>query len=356
MDSVDTFRQRLNWTRTWLSNFSRPTLANDTDNILQQEDECGEPAVLSVPCSALSSGFPLIDNDLSVGPIGNPADDVISLSSQDPATDCDDCSKKRSSAAPRPLIWCWVCQASHTATHRPIQWCWICQHCHGPNGKQIIWYPGDEHVDQDDSTPMTTTEGIDYELAGRQDDNTFRDLRSATKARKRKQFERSKYYGYKHVKPGQVNALHHTFEDEFTCCRTLCDCCEVASPPLTTMSKKQLYIEAQQWPRPPVYHRRSLEKEYYSWSLAFDRRQALWKHSDFRMAQAHEGRFDDVCSEGENSEIDCHEEWCDNQIDQRLYDYCDTCDVEWGRCRNYHIVEVDNVDEIVFETNRSRKA
>nr|POE65026.1 hypothetical protein CFP56_34694 [Quercus suber] len=100
---------------------------------------------------------------------------------------------------------------------------------------------------------------INHELCGRADTNhTFRDLRSAAIARRRDRSDREKYYNYRGVNRGQLSRLHFRYDaishnpnhGPIAVIRSLLPDCMVEP-----MSKRQFYQEAQQYPRPPTYHR-----------------------------------------------------------------------------------------------------
>lgn len=87
------------------------------------------------------------------------------------------------------------------------------------------------------------------------------DFRAHSVQAKRRKARVEKYYNFRHVKPGQLNSPHY---------------CIIASPgkiwynepisedtPIKIWNKQRLYLEAQQWPRPPKVrhaHKDKLDK------------------------------------------------------------------------------------------------
>jgi hypothetical protein len=94
------------------------------------------------------------------------------------------------------------------------------------------------------------------DLCGRGDYNhTFQDLRSASQAIKRDKTTRQKYYNFKYVKLGDIEALNcesGALLDNDREKSTVGD--------QSTITKSQLYRQAQLPPRPPKYHRRHIDK------------------------------------------------------------------------------------------------
>lgn len=97
---------------------------------------------------------------------------------------------------------------------------------------------------------MSAQCAIDYELAGRLPSQTFQDLRSASKARRRHRANLEKYYSYRHVNAGQLGRAHHQLPTSIFEPQPL-----PSDAPTATMTKQTLYREAQRYPRPPTYHR-----------------------------------------------------------------------------------------------------
>ena len=113
------------------------------------------------------------------------------------------------------------------------------------------------------------------ELSGRGDHNhIFEDLRSASQADKRDKTTRQKYYNFRYVKPGDFDALQRQFDDMSGAeRRTLSDGDQ------HTMTKSELYRQAQLPPRPPKYHRRHIDKIRGTLSQRVDVRRENRKHS-----------------------------------------------------------------------------
>ncbi|KAK4610607.1 hypothetical protein CLAFUW4_14162 [Fulvia fulva] len=136
-------------------------------------------------------------------------------------------------------------------------------------------------------------------MAGRAVENTFRDLRSASKARKRKRKASRKYYGWKYIKTGQLNAPHLDMEhhDAF---RPLWESALPAEAETITMTKAVMYRQAQRWPRPPTYHRQSKEKEIWPWSFRIERRRELQKHPNVDFKDPWTVYYDSLFSESDS--------------------------------------------------------
>ena len=123
-------------------------------------------------------------------------------------------------------------------------------------------------IDEDFPSSNTATA---YSLAGRGDaSHTFRDLRSAGRARRRLYKEREKYYGYRGVNRGQLGQQHYTPDFcLFSCCGPNTHGHGYANPlpesNKTKMTKRLLYRDAQEYPRPPTYHRSNPHEKDSSW-------------------------------------------------------------------------------------------
>ncbi|KAK5722568.1 hypothetical protein LTR15_005799 [Elasticomyces elasticus] len=115
--------------------------------------------------------------------------------------------------------------------------------------------------------PESHYNAANYALAGREPGNTFRDVRSAARGRKRQRDRLSKYYSFKHVNPGQLGADHQVLSG-LNCkgCNTWPDHMNGHGAPdafevrVYRMTRKVLYDEAQCYPRPPTLHKRSADK------------------------------------------------------------------------------------------------
>ncbi|KAK5681225.1 hypothetical protein LTS10_006987 [Elasticomyces elasticus] len=115
--------------------------------------------------------------------------------------------------------------------------------------------------------PESKYNAANYALAGREPGNSFRDVRSAARGRKRHRDRLSKYYSFKHVNPGQLGADHQELGG-LNCkgCNTWPDHMNGHAAPdvfevrVLRMTRKALYDEAQCYPRPPVLHKRSADK------------------------------------------------------------------------------------------------
>lgn len=96
-----------------------------------------------------------------------------------------------------------------------------------------------------------------YDLAGRDPSNTFRDLRSTSRAHRRHRREMDQYWHYRTVKTGQVGLSHIEDLALRAFCRhrqsTLPISADGDQPVI--MTRTELWREAQRW-RPPRPHRR----------------------------------------------------------------------------------------------------
>ncbi|KAK5731808.1 hypothetical protein LTR17_011020 [Elasticomyces elasticus] len=115
--------------------------------------------------------------------------------------------------------------------------------------------------------PESRYNTANYALAGREPGSSFRDVRSAAHGRKRQRDRLSKYYSFKHVNPGQLGADHQELGG-LNCkgCNTWPDNMNGHAAPdvfevrVLRRTRKALYDEAQCYPRPPVLHKRSVDK------------------------------------------------------------------------------------------------
>jgi hypothetical protein len=122
------------------------------------------------------------------------------------------------------------------------------------------------------------------DLCGRGDYNhTFQDLRSASQAIKRDKTTRQKYYNFKYVKLGDIEALN---------CESgaLIDRETSTVGDQSILTKSELYRQAQLPPRPPKYHRRHIDKIRGTISHRVDARREARKHGKTIM----EGRLRDL--------------------------------------------------------------
>jgi hypothetical protein len=111
--------------------------------------------------------------------------------------------------------------------------------------------------------------------AGRDSSNTFRDLRSASRARNRTQRHRLKYNKFKrpgptpsdlpsspNQQPHYSSALRGSAEARYPFTAFPAD---LSSAPVEKFTKREAYIEAQMWPRPPTYHHSRCKKDLNKW-------------------------------------------------------------------------------------------
>ena len=122
------------------------------------------------------------------------------------------------------------------------------------------YFPHDSRDEHDQSFPTDKKTDIDYEIAGRREiSQTFKDLRSGNKARRRLREEKEKYYHYKGVNRGQIGKQHYVPDQSSGSWRTHTHLLEDAET--TIMTKSLLYREAQHYPRPPTYHRNTYRRQ-----------------------------------------------------------------------------------------------
>lgn len=136
-----------------------------------------------------------------------------------------------------------------------------CQYCEEawPIGQTEVsnWFTALWHLSidcparQETSAPARSMRS-DYEPAGRNPAHTFKDFRSARRARKRQRTEKEKYHNYQYVKRGQLGT--ECYEADF---HSPLDALHVPRPEarLTTMTKTKLYREAQRTSDKPRHHR-----------------------------------------------------------------------------------------------------
>lgn len=112
------------------------------------------------------------------------------------------------------------------------------------------------------------------ESCGRGDYNhSFDDLRSASQANKRNDFNRQKYYNYKYVKPGDLGVTKH---GSINNSKMVGKISPERQQKATT--KTELYRLAQLPPRPPQNHHRHIDKVYGILSQRIDVRREHRKH------------------------------------------------------------------------------
>ena len=93
------------------------------------------------------------------------------------------------------------------------------------------------------------TINTDHDLNARDRAHVYTDFRSPRKARKRQRADREKYYSYRGVNRGQLGKEHYKPDKWFGYTIVL------QEAETTTMTKRDLYELAQEYPRPPKYHR-----------------------------------------------------------------------------------------------------
>ncbi|KAI9868778.1 MAG: hypothetical protein M1813_004629 [Trichoglossum hirsutum] len=130
-----------------------------------------------------------------------------------------------------------------------------------------------------------------------------KDLRSSSVPAHRAASRDFKYYNFRHVKPGQLDAPHYTSIDgpfpfkHFPA--------NLSEAPVVTLDKRGLYLQAQDWPRPPTHKRSKRDWWAKETSEYVDRKEraiALARDRDGGQALLEEEMGDIDGSEGE---LDC---------------------------------------------------
>ncbi|KAK3715454.1 hypothetical protein LTR37_007182 [Vermiconidia calcicola] len=117
----------------------------------------------------------------------------------------------------------------------------------------LSWERMDSSHDENYNEPApSVSDGIAYELAGRQSpSHTFRDMRSARRARRRLYTEKDKYFGFKGVKRGQLGREHYK---PSSAPHVYGFPTPLPEAETAIMTKQMLYNDAQYYPKPPRYH------------------------------------------------------------------------------------------------------
>ncbi|EME44541.1 hypothetical protein DOTSEDRAFT_72114 [Dothistroma septosporum NZE10] len=343
MAALATFRQRLQWTQGWLGDFAR-TQDEAPDDFQVVDDEDNSPSNRGVGfLSDHDAAFSWTEVDGQDSCVCLPTAALLETGSN------DDDFNSRCTWDKRYSVWDW----SPDCQSRAWPHCGCCSFpwpgCRICLTLRPTWTPHDAFYYIDDSdvehTPRSAL--IAYELAGREVENTFRDLRSASKARKRQRTASHKYYGWRFIKPGQLNKPHYDtrlgeMDDLWPKSRFLSEL------KVVTMDKNTMYRQALLWPRPPTYHRRSREKDQSPWRVCIDRRKAQRKHPQHDFSGSCTHYYDLYFAETEY--CDYNDDLAETWHDGRVHDYCYPCGyVHWSRCCIYNLVEVDQIDEIVYE-------
>lgn len=319
MNALDTLRARVNWTRSWLTTHQAESIEEDFQIIAHTDTQS---------CSG----------------------DVISLSSDDPATSCSESGRtSRSAGLDRdqfsshgPAIFT---ESPSETVSLPSWYDWNeCPVCSPSYDADSF---GHSHADQ-----------LAYATAGRPFENTFKDLRSASRARKRDLKHRQKYYNHRHIKRGQLNQPHLDTlgEGRLTFQSKLPHEAEIV-----IMNKKLLFTEAQKYPRPPTYHRRGHSKDRWPWTFSFTHRQKLRKHAHRNLETALSERYDtwdvDECIEvlGYAHSLDAPAIYNERWREFKRSDWCEVCNLHWSRCYALDVFEVDQIVQITFESDASVK-
>jgi hypothetical protein len=120
--------------------------------------------------------------------------------------------------------------------------------------------------------PQASAHSMD--LCGRGDYNhIFQDFRSASQAIKRDKATRKKYYNFKHVKLGDIGAPKCESGGLLDNDREMSTVGDQS-----TITKSELYRQAQLPPRPPRYHRRHIDKIRGTVRQRVDDRREARKH------------------------------------------------------------------------------
>lgn len=173
-------------------------------------------------------------------------------------------------------------------------------------------YPFD---DERHYSTLTRCEANALENAGRHNDgHPFQDLRSADKNRKRCRNNAQKYYGYRVVNRGQLGSKHKASPQPTSMVMGVTLPADMATH---TVNKQDLYNMAQDYPRPPRYHRRAIAKDSSPWSIKVEARQQARKHAcqDWDLDEEMTLAYDvDHCDYDLPQQ---HAEWLDEQ--RRMY-------------------------------------
>jgi hypothetical protein len=136
--------------------------------------------------------------------------------------------------------------------------------------------------------------------------STHRDLRSLSVPANRAASRDFKYYNFKYVKPGQLSAPHYASGKELGPFQVFP--ADLSEATVVTLDKRHLYLEAQEWPRPPTYKR-----SYRGWrtgyrSQRYDEKRklavTLARDRDGRQAVLEEEMGEeDACERGRDCEL-----------------------------------------------------
>ncbi|KAI5363938.1 hypothetical protein Slin15195_G095930 [Septoria linicola] len=316
MYALDTLRARVNWTRSWLTTHRAETIEDDFQIIVHSDAQS-------------RSG------------------DVISLSSYDPATSCSESGyTSRTSAGldsdhPRPHGPATDTESCSRTVFSNDRHDWNeCAVCNPSYNVDTTEHPHEDH--------------LAYATAGRPYENTFKDLRSASRARKRDLKHRQKYYNHRHIKRGQLNQSHLDTLGEG---RLIFQSKLPHEAEVVIMNKKLLFTEAQKYPRPPTYHRRAHAKDRWPWTFSFTNRQKLRKYAHRNLEIALSERYDtwDVDERtkvlGYAHSLDTPAIYNDRWREFKRSDWCEVCNLHWSRCYALDVFEVDQIAQISFESD-----
>lgn len=169
------------------------------------------------------------------------------------------------------------------------------------DAKRLEYFREIERFKPELSDGISYAEAVDYEIAGRADNgNVFRDLRSPAKARRRLKAESEKYFAYKEFKRGDVGKLHcNPARREWGYQRLLPDA------EIVCMTKRDLYQQAQCWPKPPRYHRGRRHRQDEFWTSRAEMRSKAGKHARRHLA----GYFDQAVYLN-YADYDLHDAFC----------------------------------------------
>lgn len=334
MDSFRMLHPRVEWTRGWLDTLTYQNKRAPNQDLgggyefLHLDDtsssDFGVESLTEQTCSG--------EEDLS----SEQAISEISIQSfiSTPCTHCSSCG------------WPFICERCGTAVD-------LCDSLHP------VWYyegngnPSDDEIDR--------KQAINYELCGKRDDNSFSDLRSASKARKRRRREQEKYYSWRRVKPGwlgaQVNGI----------CELAGNGCYCLGSALTrdnfTVTKKMMFEEAQGYPRPPTYHRSSRKDHLRAWHSRIERAKREGKHRRCHLFDSLNDHDDDdkhtdmIDSAGFHRGDDFMAFLNDHWDWKKQAEWCYICNCPWGlHNKPRHEFEVDEIDSFTFKTSKDGKS
>lgn len=325
-------QQRVKWTKGWLNTFTQENVST------QHQDLCKDYELLHLDDATASD---LGVESLSERTLSSePSPSSENFSHLDLSTQLFDSTPSWPSSA----FW-----------ERP----WICE----TSGEGYLTHTGHEIelMNANDGDILNRRQAIDYEIGGRTHDNTFSDLRSGSKARKRWQRQKDKYWNWRVIKPGYVGTLVY---DTCNRCQNECVCrwgpfwCDpLLGYKISTVTPKMAFKQAQEWPRPHVWTRKPKDRQMF-WPKRLHQEKAERKHKrQYICGDIQDEKPEDYDSDerhpGDNMTAFDNDYW--DWMNHA--DWCYICDTPWGYCAGYlpHF-EVDQIYSLCFETSADGKS